>query len=199
MAKTTTTKTAEPLYLLVTEERSHGYLHLYGRIVTQRYESGKGQWLPNGTDDTYGDGLLYSGLRTSCQGDEDSRRRAVRGERIEPVYGFSCEYRDEHSVDLRKAKRMLRTLDKVERGLAKLVETRGYVKSYGEYIGRVAEVVGCAGMGFERRETAYNGNRWDWMSVGDGVNRVNHAIYLWCEEVKPKDAPQLVAHDDEAG
>src|SRR6185295_7291584 len=58
----TTTKTRTPkpsLCLLMTEKREHGYLHIYGRVVTQRYA--EAQYHVEGPDDRYSDGPLYSG------------------------------------------------------------------------------------------------------------------------------------------
>jgi hypothetical protein len=179
------TKEKAQLYLAVTESREHGYFHLQGRFCTQKWESG--EWVPYGVDDDYSDGLLWSGLRVSCQGDDRSQLRAGEGEQG-AVYGFDCEYRDVYAVDLRKVRRMAKTLEKLQKGLGKITETRGYARSYGEYLGRVAEVFGCSGVVIERtqRTQRYGAQRWDWVSVGDGVNRVNHLIWQWVEEAKPK-------------
>ena len=176
-----TTTTKPDLYLVVSEDRRDGYFHLYGRITTQRYEHSA--WQPYGVDDDYSDGLLYSGLRLSCQGEDASRTEARRTGR-EAVYGYATEYREVFSIDRRKARRMSKTLELLERGLDKRSDQRGYVKSYGEYCGRVAEVFGCKGIALQRTEeqARRSGQRWDWMSVGDGVNRINHRIELWQRE-----------------
>jgi len=171
--------TEQTRYLLIWEVREHGYFHLYGRIVTDKYENSRR--LPYGLDDDYSDGLKYSDLRTSCQGSEDSQRRT--GEQ-EPVYGFAVEYRECYRLDLRTVKRMAKTLERIDKGLEKLSEARGYVRSYGEYAGRVAETLGCAGIVMERAQTAarMTGERYEWLSVGEGVNRINHRVYLWQRE-----------------
>lgn len=180
------------LYLYVWEDRersgySSEYFHLRGRFVTQKYEHS--QWTPSGVDDDYSDGLLWSGLRASCQGDERSRQRTDEnaGE-SGPVYGFDCEYHDVYRLDLRRVRRMQKTLEKVEKGLAKLREARGYVRSFGEYCGRLAEVMGCKGVVIAKgeRQRTTTGLGWDWVSIGDGVNRVNHLIHVWVEEGKPQ-------------
>lgn len=170
----------KPLYLVVSEVREHGYFHLHARISTDRHENG--QRYPYGTDDDYSDGLLYSGLRASCQGDERSR---LDTNRFNAVYGYDrLDYHDCHSVELRKAKRMVKTLERVERGLAKFSETRGYCRSYGEYLGRLAEVLGCIGMAFMQTPKRRNmsGQDYRWMTVGDGVNEANNLIYQWQRE-----------------
>src|SRR5262245_33521336 len=163
-------------YLVISEKTEHGYYHQYGRITTTKYESGAG-WVPYGLDDYYSDGLLYSGLRATCQGSQDTRNSQER----EPVYGFSMAYIDEHNVDLRKAKRMVRTLDLVERRLAKMAETRGHVTSWGEYAGRVAEAFGCKGIIIQKSDEAYrrSGYKYETFSIGDGVNRANYMVRQW--------------------
>jgi len=182
--KATTDKRGNELHLIVTEERDNGYFHLRARVTTQKFEDHN--WVPYGVDDDYSDGLLWSGLRINCQGDDRSRERSGEGDGG-AVYGFDVDYRDVYSVDLRKARRMAKTLDKLDKGLAKMTEARGYVRSYGEYIGRVAEVIGAAGIGFDRQnKLPRNGQRFDWMSIGDGVNRANHLIYLWQQDGKPE-------------
>lgn len=168
-----------PMYLLVTEQREHGYFHLRAAVVTQKYEHNA--WIPYGIDDDYSDGLLWSGLRVNCQGDRDSQVRDR-----EPVYGFATEYRDVFSIDVRKARRMLKTLERIERNLNKLSEVRGYVRNFGEYLGRVAEALDCSGIAFQRTEKTQEitGQQYEWMNIGDGVNRANHRVYLWQQEAK---------------
>ena len=97
---------------------------------------------------------------------------------------------------------MAKTLEAIDKGLDKLSAARGYARSYGEYLGRVSEVLGCAGMAFERnaKSREISGQRWDWTSIGDGVNRANHAIHLWVQAGKPEAASerrQLSAGDVE--
>lgn len=185
--KATKDSKGNELYLLVSETREHGYFHLHARVTTQRYEGN--EWVPYGCDDDYSDGLLWSGLRVSCQGD-DQTQRAAAGDKA--VYGYDVEYHDVYRVDLRKAHRMAKTLAKIEKGLYQLQEARGYVRSYGEYLGRVAEVLGCAGIGLERskRSESITGQRWRWQSVGAGVNEANHRIWLWQQEAVERDGPQ---------
>lgn len=200
--KTTTTSKAtvdskgQPLYLRVTETREGGYFHLRATVCVQHYEAGGatsgGSWVPWGCDDDYSDGLKWSGLRVSCQGDERSQRRAAEAGENGPVYGFDTEYHDVWRLDLRTVRRMEKTLARVEKKLAALQEARGYVRSYGEYLGRVAEALGCAGVCFERERQAYSGSRWDWLSIGDGVNRANHRIFLWQQEAVERDAREAL-------
>jgi hypothetical protein len=192
MTKTKTTKATtdsrgNELHLLVTEQREHGYFHLTARVVTQRLEGG--QWVPYGVDDDYSDGLQWTGLQVRCQGDDRSR---VNPDRAQAVYGYDVCYHDVYTVDLRKAKRHVKTLEKLAKGLDRITEVRGYVRSYGEYLGRVAEVLGCAGIGIQRSEkhAATSGQRWLWESIGDGVNAANNAIWRWQQEVVEREGAQ---------
>jgi hypothetical protein len=174
--KATEDANGRALWLAVSEERSNGYFHLYGRLVVQKLHGDV-----DGPDDDYSDGLLWSGLRASCQGDDRSRSQN------EPVYGFDLYYPQPYNVDLRRGRRMYRTLEKAAKGLEKLREARGYVRSYGEYIGRLAEVFGCTGIVIERdaRHRAITGSRWNWQPIGDGVNRVNERIAAWVDDARP--------------
>jgi hypothetical protein len=103
-----TNKPTKPsLYLAISEVRDNGYFHLHARICTDRYEGSTGR-VPYGCDDDYSDGLLYSYLRISCQGDARSQRHA---DPHQAVYGWDHpEYRDHYKGDLRTLKRMVLTL-----------------------------------------------------------------------------------------
>lgn len=171
--------TPAPLYLIVTEERSYGYFHLSARIASDRCEDGH-RW-PYGLSDRY-DGPLYSDLVARCQGDTGSQQST---DRESAVYGFGpLEYRERHSTDLRDAERMVKTLKSLDRGLAKLAETRGYARSYGEFIGRLAEVLKCKGIAMQRthEHAAMMGHTWEWLSIGDGVRAIHNRIWQWQRE-----------------
>lgn len=183
-----TKKTGRPdLHILIAEEHAAGcgyssqYFHINARIVVQKFEDH--QWTPYGhVDDDY-NGPLYSCLRIHCQGDDDSRTRPADREQ---VYGFSIEYHDVYSINARKAERMFKTLRSIDAKLAKMQETRGYVRSFGEYLGRIAEAIGAKGIGIDHQKQRRNGYRWEWLSIGDGANRANHMIWQWVEDGKPK-------------
>lgn len=205
---TKTTKTTQPdRYLLLTEDRSswsgERFYHLTVRVTEQRYDAERGGFLPYGPDDTYGAGPLYSGLRVTCQGDDQSRRRTIdeaQRDQSSPVYGFDVEYHDVHSVDRRKAERMHKTLTKLERTLDKLQETRGYPRTYGEYVGRIAEALGCTGIGAKHvnREDRYARERWDWRTIGDGVRHIDRLIEAWVDEARPAKVDEPAAAEEAA-
>jgi hypothetical protein len=171
------------LWLFVKSERSHGYFHLRASVCTDSRERNpqERERFPYGCSDRY-QGPYYSGLEAGCQGDSGSQKSPDRGT---AVYGFNqLEYRDEHSIDLGKAERMVKTLKAIERKLAKLAEVRGYARTYPEYIGRLAEVLGAKGIVVERSQQSreMTGERYEWLSVGDGINRAANLIWQWQRE-----------------
>jgi hypothetical protein len=183
------TKTKTPsLWLFVREERRDGYFHLRARITTdsrERHPESREGRFPYGCDDRYA-GPLYSDLQASCQGDSGSRQSETREC---AVYGFNeLVYGERYATDLREAERMVQTLKALNRGLAKLAEVRGYARTYPEYIGRLAEVLKCKGMVFERsRQSAeMTGEKYEWLSIGDGITRAANLIYQWQREGKPE-------------
>src|SRR5262245_26072960 len=101
-------KQKRELYLRVAEERTgfsgERYFHINVIVCEQRYENH--QWMPYGVDDNYDHGPKYSDLRIRCQGDERSQRGERRGE---AVYGYEHPAFEDVAVDLRTAKRMLKT------------------------------------------------------------------------------------------
>lgn len=184
----------ERRYLLLVEERSSGfgyssqYYHQRARVVTDRYE--RGERVPYGISDTY-DGPLYSGLHVSCQGDDDSRRKGIEA----AVYGIEAEYHDVHRVRLGDAKRMHAMLQSIAKGLEKIERKRGYARSWPEYLGRVAEILGCEGIVCENsaRTREVTGVRWRWMTTGEGINYAANLIYQWQRELQEREAAQLPA------
>lgn len=186
-------KKQQTRYLLITEERTHswgeGYYHQFARVVTDQYESGRRY--PYGLDDTYSYSRkdpLYTGLQARCQGDTGSRKAE---DREQAVYGSEITYHDVHTITLGDARRMALTLEKIERGLDKLSETRGYTRSWPAYLGRLAEVLGCKGMVFDEGKAweARTGYRYRWMTIGEGITRAAQKLAQWQDEGKPQEQP----------
>lgn len=188
----TTDQTAQPpRYLRVTEERSNGYFHLIATVRTQKYDPLDSQYMPGWVDDEYDSGQLLSGLQLRAQGDSDSQLRGLTsGENSGAVYGWDIEYHEPYRVDRRKVARMHKTLETLHKRLERISDTRGRATSFGEYCGRLAEALGCSGIVTETkpRSGEYR-TRWDWQSIGDGVNRVNWKIQQWQREALPAALP----------
>ena len=122
-----------PLGISIRTVNENGYFHIGGRIVT--LIDGK---VRNGSTlyDPINGGLeAIDNLEIWCQGENDAKD----GRRL---YGFSIRYKDVYAVERDDAGKMYRTLTLIEKRLAKIQETRSYPKSFGEYVGRVAEAIG---------------------------------------------------------
>jgi hypothetical protein len=79
-------------------------------------------------------------------------------------YGFTVRYQNVYSVDLWRAKQMVRTLQLVEKRLEAIRNVRGAARTFGEFVGRVLEVFEpCAPAVIE---TVRNGSFYD-----DGEHR----------------------------
>jgi hypothetical protein len=116
---------------------------------------------------------LLDNLQITSQGNNSDRVR---------LYGWEVRYRDVFAVDLRDAGRMHATLKKIQAGLDKLTAKRGYAATYGEFVGRVAEVTGVTTILTYRnrgRYASYDESTFTKYSVGDGVNQINHLVFLW--------------------
>ena len=87
-------------------------------------------------------------------------------------------------IHVDEAERMALNLKRIQAGLNKISEDRGYPRSFGEYCGRVAEVLKCKGMAHQR-EPEYRrdwSSEWEWTSIGDGVNRIQFRIHRWSQQ-----------------
>lgn len=188
---TRTKTTDQPLYLRIAEDRSDRsgrYYHLTARVCARKYEQGAGH-VPYGVDDEYDSGYKYSDLQLRAQGDDQTQRAATVEQ---AVYGWQndLEYHEPYRCGLRTVSRMYKTLSVLHKRLNKIAERRGHARSYPEYCGRLAEALGCEGIVVERSAASRNvtGVRWDWCSIGDGVNRIAGLIHAWQREAQPAPA-----------
>lgn len=131
-------------------------------------------------DDTYHpvNGWADLGFTIGCQGDESSRAAAdTRDDR--GVYGWDVTYRELHTVDLRRARKVCDTLAKLDRKMEKLCESRGRPHTFGEYVARVAEAIGAKTILFENT-SKYNPARYIAEErIGDAIGRIDRMIYVW--------------------
>lgn len=103
----------------------------------------------------------WQGLTVTAQGDSRSSERIA--ERQWPVYAERLGYQSHGDVVTAEcAKRYADTLGAIERGLSKLSEHDGQPLSFGDYCGRVAQVVGARDFRVER-----NG---EWSAPSDAHN-----------------------------
>jgi hypothetical protein len=173
------------LGLLVTTERNHdmgaGYFHVNVSVVT--LEGGKIRNVSTRYEAINGFDAL-DGLRFRCQGENDRRERGV--------YGFDAKYMSQYSTDLREAERMVQTLRKIEKGMQKFTDTRGYVKTFGDYVGRLAELMKAETIiEIKKSGTFYSDGDYRFRTVGDGVNWIDGLVRDWQNEGKKEDAESV--------
>lgn len=73
---------------------------------------------------------------------EDLTVTAQADRASDDAYGWRVEYSRPYSVDLRRAEQMAKTLRKVDAGLRRIEKRDGYPESFGQYLARVATVLG---------------------------------------------------------
>lgn len=108
------------------------------------------------------------------------------------AYGWSVEYAQPYTVDLRIAEVMVKLLRKINKGLAKLDEKYGPAESYGHYVVRVADVLsvgGEAGTGIGQFGWKVSGggslmanNEYRWTGAAGFIAHVNHVVAEFTKE-----------------
>lgn len=180
-----TNATKVPLGILLREESDRGfnagYYHILGNLVTT--VDGK---VRNPSSSSYDQGVNGWGrladLQINSQADTD---RVDHG-----LYGFDVRYRNVSFVDTAAAKRMAQTLTRIDRGLEKLQAKRGYTTNFGEYVGRVAEVLGVESIIVDRtspdnRGWSYDEGQYQFLTIGEGVNYINGMVREWQRKNTP--------------
>lgn len=119
-----------------------------------------------------------SGLRNPCSWDDDNlasladlgitAQRDRGSEVLANWYGYQLDYREAYSVDLRRAKLMVKTLSAVERRTDKLNEQLGYVTDLGDFCARCAIALGVTSaypFGIWSDATTFDGTHYRWVDV----------------------------------
>jgi len=97
-------------------------------------------------------------------------------------YGWEVAYRDVYKIGYARAQRMVATLHKVSNGLAKLERDMGAPQTFGDYMARVAKVLGVKRTAWPTRENpnvSYDQNEYQFGTVGDGVGIVRNRMIEW--------------------
>jgi hypothetical protein len=68
----------------------------------------------------------------------------AKGREIEGSYGWGIEYRNAYSVDLRRAKQMLKTLAAVDKTMEKMRTQEGNPQTFGQFVNRFARAIGAS-------------------------------------------------------
>lgn len=119
-------------------------------------------------------------LVISAQADENMT--TANGE----PYGWHTWYEEAHRVELDRAKGMVSTLSKVERGLRKLESELGYPETFAGYAARVAKILGVSTFLWaanDRRSGMYDDTDW---TKGDAVtmsHRLSFILQDWRTKV----------------
>lgn len=117
---------------------------------------------------------MLEGISTYCQGDGGRRERGA--------YAFTVHYQRPFGIKLDEAVKMARTLTKIDKALRKLEDNRGYAKSYGEYVGRVAEVLKADRILFRveaDKDQRFKTPEYRRLDLGDGIAEINAIVDRW--------------------
>jgi len=134
----------------------NGYGHIRARVIRFSEVDGK----PRGICSVFPgkDWQFYDGLEVNCQMDSEEYR--------EGPYGFKIEYRDVYAADLYKVNKMQKTLKKINNKMNKFADDFGNVKTFGEYVVRVANTIKAKTIVFfkndEPQSTNYSMNNYDY-------------------------------------
>ena len=88
------------------------------------------------------------------------------------AYGWSVEYKDAHSVNLRVARAMVKTLGKIERKLEAYNKKWGEAANFAGYITRVANAMNVKGILVRKsgHGSSYDNHIYQIWEVGDAIN-----------------------------
>jgi len=186
----------QQLGLLVNEDTKDArFFRLTASVVILHSEGHNSIRNPRGEYDEVYDfkDLMVTSLgeNTTLNGDPNPEPR---------LYGWEVRYEDVYSVDHRRAKKMAKTLDMVQRKLDKLKETRGYPQSYAEFLGRVGEAIGAQTVlrykgKLGNGKWGYDGEEFQFWTLGDGVANVAHMERQWREKILAR-APKVPHYGD---
>ena len=97
-------------------------------------------------------------------------------------------------IEKRDAERMVKTLTKLDKGLAKLNEKFGYTADFGAQVGRIANVLGVETIieYTSQNGSSYDDSRYRFHEIGQGVSCLNRLIAIW-REAHPLPVKQSVA------
>lgn len=132
--KKSVTKVALSIKVELQEKAGNGeYTHIVGTVVPLDDDA---KLVMRLNDGPYNGGVhRVNGLKITAQAENDRRERGF--------YAYSVEYDLGACVTRDVARAAYETLDYIEKRLAKIAAVRGFPRTVGEYVGRVAEVIGA--------------------------------------------------------
>jgi hypothetical protein len=172
------------LALLIAEDPSYGCYNLNAHVVTIGKVTSwdkdvADEAIRNAPDSTeYTGGLYLYDLEVRAIGIDGcgSGKREV-------VYSEPVVFKRPYEVNLRTGRLMLKTLETVERRLAKLDEQVGRPATFGAFLARVARAVGADRFVFlmKHHGSSYSDNEYQFDSIADGAARVDRIAAEWVE------------------
>lgn len=160
-----------PLGIVIRTKRADEYFHVIGSFVDLTDDQVRG--VRNYGEPINGF-LRFENLLITSQGnDRDADRR---------LYGFEIRYQDVYAVSKGDVTEMAQTLNRFDAKLSKLRDARGYPTSFGEYVARIAEVVGAKTMLFERAPKLKYHDDYARTDIADGRNRIDQIVSEWNAE-----------------
>lgn len=144
----------------------------------------------NPSADSYSPEMPYADLVISAQMEarhaKDEEHIARYG--LLHSYAWRVEFRQPWSVELDRARAMVKTLARVGASLARMRDRRGESRDFADFLGRAAEALGIECMIFQltesRTEWSYTAGEYDALSIGAGVERVRHDMRRWASAVR---------------
>jgi hypothetical protein len=94
----------------------------------------------------------------------------------------SAEYRSVYTVDLERAKGMVRVLDRLQRGRKKIQDADGYDSSDGQFVVRLGRVLGVQWLIFDSTlASPFSGNEEQHRLDATGIRAIDHVVRHWQE------------------
>lgn len=104
-------------------------------------------------------------------------------EKSRGIFGFTLAYHQPYMVKTDSARAMYMTLKRIEAALTRIYNARGPVKSFGEYVGRIAEALHIETIAFysnrQKITSSYDDNDFRFESLGDGIRAIDWSIERW--------------------
>jgi hypothetical protein len=89
--------------------------------------------------------------------------------------------RDIYSVHVHEVRRLLKSMEAIQRKLSKMYETEGSALSFGQLVLRFMKAIGAQTLVLERSKESRQmcGERWEQIKRGEVVHRVDYLIKEW--------------------
>lgn len=142
----------------------------------------------NPSDSRDFNGLYLNGLEIIARGEERAEGRVV----------WHYEYRyDVYKVDRSNAFRLAKTIKTLDARMAKIAERDGYAKTYLDFVRRMAQAlkVDQFVQATNDRGDFYADTSHRFLTTGEGINTLDHAIWRWQQEPIEKAAADARARE----